>query len=69
MYKMNRAKKSEASSGLDVFLNPGSVAVIGASERPGSWGRLSWAVCCPGVIPEKSIRSIPGPIRFLVSPF
>ena len=23
---------------LDVFLNPGSVAVIGATERPGSWG-------------------------------
>ena len=38
MYKMNRAMKSDASSGLDVFLNPGSVAVIGASERPGSWG-------------------------------
>jgi acyl-CoA synthetase (NDP forming) len=38
MYKRNNAKNSEASSGLDVFLNPGSVAVIGASERPGSWG-------------------------------
>ncbi len=38
MYKINGAKKSAASSGLDVFLNPGSVAVIGASERPGSWG-------------------------------
>lgn len=25
-------------SELDVFLNPGSVAVIGATERPGSWG-------------------------------
>jgi acyl-CoA synthetase (NDP forming) len=23
---------------LDVFLNPKSVAVIGATERPGSWG-------------------------------
>ncbi|MDY6852621.1 MAG: CoA-binding protein [Thermodesulfobacteriota bacterium] len=23
---------------LDVFMNPGSIAVIGASERPGSWG-------------------------------
>ncbi len=32
MYKINRAKKSDASFGLDVFLNPGSVAVIGASE-------------------------------------
>ena len=38
MYKINGAKKSKASSGLDVFLSPGSVAVIGASERPGSWG-------------------------------
>jgi len=38
MNKINGAKKSEASSGLDVFLSPGSVAVIGASERPGSWG-------------------------------
>jgi acyl-CoA synthetase (NDP forming) len=27
-----------ALSELDVFLNPESVAVIGASERPGSWG-------------------------------
>jgi acetate---CoA ligase (ADP-forming) subunit alpha len=26
------------TSDLDVFLNPSSVAVIGASERPGSWG-------------------------------
>ena len=26
------------SSELDVFLEPRSVAVIGASERPGSWG-------------------------------
>jgi acyl-CoA synthetase (NDP forming) len=25
-------------NGLDVFLNPKSVAVIGATERPGSWG-------------------------------
>jgi acetate---CoA ligase (ADP-forming) subunit alpha len=25
-------------SELEVFLNPGSVAVIGATERPGSWG-------------------------------
>jgi acetyl-CoA synthetase (ADP-forming) len=25
-------------SELDVFLNPGSVAIIGATERPGSWG-------------------------------
>jgi len=31
-------KKSNALSELDVFLNPESVAVIGASERPGSWG-------------------------------
>jgi acyl-CoA synthetase (NDP forming) len=23
---------------LDVFLNPKSVAIIGATERPGSWG-------------------------------
>jgi len=23
---------------VDVFLNPKSVAVIGATERPGSWG-------------------------------
>ena len=28
------------SSDLNVFLNPKSVAVIGASERPGSWGRF-----------------------------
>jgi acyl-CoA synthetase (NDP forming) len=28
----------ETKSDLDVFLNPGSVAVIGATERPGSWG-------------------------------
>jgi len=26
------------SSGLDVFIEPQSVAVIGATERPGSWG-------------------------------
>jgi acyl-CoA synthetase (NDP forming) len=26
------------SMGLDVFINPRSVAVIGASEKPGSWG-------------------------------
>ena len=38
MNKINGEKKNDASSGLDVFLNPGSVAVIGASERPGSWG-------------------------------
>lgn len=25
-------------SDLDVFLNPGSVAVVGATERPGAWG-------------------------------
>ena len=31
-------KKTNASFELDVFLNPESVAVIGASERPGSWG-------------------------------
>jgi len=31
-------KKSNALSELNVFLNPESVAVIGASERPGSWG-------------------------------
>src|SRR5210317_1573285 len=31
-------KKRNASLDLDVFLNPESVAVIGASERPGSWG-------------------------------
>jgi len=28
----------EGNSNLNVFLNPRSVAVIGASERPGSWG-------------------------------
>jgi acyl-CoA synthetase (NDP forming) len=28
----------EADFDLDVFLNPASVAVIGATERPGSWG-------------------------------
>ena len=28
----------ETKSELDVFLNPSSVAVIGATERPGSWG-------------------------------
>jgi acyl-CoA synthetase (NDP forming) len=28
----------ETKSDLDVFLNPRSVAVIGATERPGSWG-------------------------------
>jgi acetyl-CoA synthetase (ADP-forming) len=28
----------ETESGLDVFLNPKSVAVIGATDRPGSWG-------------------------------
>ena len=38
MNKINRAKKSDNSSGLKVFLNPRSVAVIGASERAGSWG-------------------------------
>ena len=25
-------------SDLDVFLNPGSVAIVGATERPGAWG-------------------------------
>ena len=30
--------QTNALAGLNVFLNPGSVAVIGASERPGSWG-------------------------------
>jgi acetyltransferase len=28
----------ETKTGIDVFLNPKSVAVIGATERPGSWG-------------------------------
>ena len=28
----------EIQQQLDVFLKPGSVAVIGASEKPGSWG-------------------------------
>ncbi|MEJ2724045.1 MAG: CoA-binding protein [Deltaproteobacteria bacterium] len=28
----------EADFDLDIFLNPASVAVIGATERPGSWG-------------------------------
>lgn len=31
-------KKGNAVGDLDVFLDPKSVAVIGASERPGSWG-------------------------------
>jgi len=31
-------KKGNTLCELDVFLNPESVAVIGASERPGSWG-------------------------------
>ncbi len=31
-------KNQHDTLGLDVFLNPRSVAVIGASERPGSWG-------------------------------
>jgi len=39
----------EANCDLNVFLNPKSVAVIGATERPGSWGSfimqglLSWS--------------------------
>jgi acetate---CoA ligase (ADP-forming) subunit alpha len=31
-------QRTKVSAELDVFLNPASVAVIGASERPGSWG-------------------------------
>ncbi len=31
-------KKKKDINDLEVFLNPTSVAVIGASERPGSWG-------------------------------
>ena len=35
---MRRSMKRDFD--LDVFLNPGSVAVIGASEKPGSWGQF-----------------------------
>jgi succinyl-CoA synthetase alpha subunit len=35
---VNGYEKRNALFDSDVFLNPGSVAVIGASERPGSWG-------------------------------
>jgi acetyl-CoA synthetase (ADP-forming) len=36
--KRDRLQKGNALSDLEVFLNPKSVAIIGASERPGSWG-------------------------------
>lgn len=35
---MNERKEKELRNDLDVFQRPGSVAVIGATERPGSWG-------------------------------
>ncbi|NNL77112.1 MAG: hypothetical protein HKO68_12325 [Desulfobacterales bacterium] len=38
MNKMRRPKVIHALTDLEAFLNPGSVAIIGASERPGSWG-------------------------------
>ena len=34
----NRPEERDILSDPDIFLNPDSVAVIGASERPGSWG-------------------------------
>ncbi|MCJ7596253.1 MAG: CoA-binding protein, partial [Desulfobacterales bacterium] len=34
------ARDMEESGDLNVFLNPGSVAIIGANERPGSWGSV-----------------------------
>jgi predicted CoA-binding protein len=38
--KMGQIRREEVGVEryLDVFLNPRSVAVIGASEKPGSWG-------------------------------
>ncbi len=38
-------------SDLDVFLNPKSVAVIGASERPGSWGSFIMTGLLSGKFP------------------
>ena len=38
MNKIYSSKESGTPSSLEVFLNPVSVAVIGASEKPGSWG-------------------------------
>ena len=46
----------EIMNELDVFLRAGSVAVIGATERPGSWGSFIMGGCFPGTIPGRSIQ-------------
>lgn len=43
----------ETNATLEVFLNPASVAVIGASERPGSWGSFIAGSLLSGHYPGK----------------
>lgn len=63
-----RKNTVSANEQLNVFLSPKSVAVIGATERPGSWGSSSCKGCSPDPTRAISTQSTTKPRASSVCP-
>jgi acyl-CoA synthetase (NDP forming) len=78
---VNEGSRPAAGSGLDAVFSPRRVALVGASERPGTVGRLLWnnladfpgevVPVCPsgsvcGTVAYAGLREVPGDVDLVV---